>query len=77
MATGIIGTLSGAGTISYSPAVNAKAIIACPASQVITMQGVSVTAPTAGQLEAFVGAGQTLTLTITSGSLFLSSLEAL
>lgn len=79
MATGIVTTFSGAVTVTYTPANNAKVLInALGGSVQVNGVGISAGSTSGSVIEPafFVGAGQTITITSSSGvSGVVSSLE--
>lgn len=78
MATGIIGVMAGAGTITYSPTVNAKVQITVGGSSTgsVTLNGAVGVFTNPISSPVYVGAGQTLTLvTVASSYAVLSCLE--
>lgn len=83
MATGIIGVLAGAGTLSYTPLSSAKVKITYCGTGYCQINGANVintgAANALSTVEVFVGASQTLTITAvpqSSGALIVSALES-
>lgn len=84
MSTGIIGTLSGMGTITYTPVNAAKVKITFNGSGGCSVNGAPIipgsTAP-GNSVEIFLGAGQTLDVSMNSsqgstGAVIVSALES-
>lgn len=83
MATGIIGTLNGAGTITYTPNSPAKVKISNSGTGLVYVNGAAVinsgSSSVPNNIELWVGAGQTLTVTAapqSGGALVVSALES-
>lgn len=66
MATGIVGAMSGAGSISYTPPTAAKVKITSRSVDGHLLNGISII--TTGSLDLYVGAGQTITVAAVNGS---------
>jgi hypothetical protein len=83
MASGIVGVFTGSGSIAYTPSTVAKVKInaSCTGtSGSFLLNGASVLPPgTSGavnlNMEVYVGAGQTLTLSTTTMNIVVSSIE--
>ncbi|MDD5175756.1 MAG: hypothetical protein PHQ05_04965 [Sterolibacterium sp.] len=80
MATGIVGTVAGAGTLTYSPTVNSKVLVSAngTAAASVTINGTVglLTNSVLSNLVAYVGAGQTLTVvSVTAANVFISCIE--
>jgi hypothetical protein len=82
MATGIIGLLSGVGTITYTPNSAAKVKMTYSGGNGYTLNGVDVVFPAGTSMELYVGGGQTLTISsilgtnAAGGRLIVSALES-
>ena len=78
MATGIIGSMSGPGTISYTAQSNSKvAITYTGSSTYCRVNGAQINvsgSPTGANVIHWVGAGQTITITTTGGDCLVSCL---
>lgn len=81
MATGIIGSIGSAASLSYTPNVDAKVLISTGSTGAgtVTVNGsvvISLSAAGSGNQTIFVGAGQTITVANSTGcSSIVSALE--
>lgn len=66
MATGIVGAMSGAGSITYSPSTAAKVKITSSSVDGHLLNGMNIIKT--GSIELYVGAGQTITVTAVNGT---------
>lgn len=77
MATGIIGTIASAGSLSYTPQSNAKMTVVAGAAYAVSVNGQIVTAAAASSSATiYVGANQTATITTpANGTAMVSAIE--
>lgn len=75
MATGIVGTINGSGSVSYTPSVPAKVSISAYGSSGVTVNGASIITDGKPCIH-WVGANQTLTVTSSGSGVIVSALES-